>query len=69
MTPIAGRLEAANEVDDARFVPLAQAPELLSYARDATFSRRCPRRDRDPPDPPREGEEPHRMDEPISFAR
>jgi 8-oxo-dGTP diphosphatase len=35
MTPIAGTLEAANEVDDARFVTLAQAPELLSYARDA----------------------------------
>ena len=35
MTPIAGTLEAANEVDDARFVTLAHAPELLSYARDA----------------------------------
>ena len=35
MTPIAGTLAAANEVDDARFVTLAQAPELLSHARDA----------------------------------
>ena len=35
MTPIAGTLEAANEVDDARFVPLAEASELLTYARDA----------------------------------
>jgi 8-oxo-dGTP diphosphatase len=35
MTPIAGTLEAANEVDDARFVTLTQARELLSHARDA----------------------------------
>ena len=34
MTPIGGTLEAANEVDDARFVTLADARELLSYARD-----------------------------------
>jgi 8-oxo-dGTP pyrophosphatase MutT (NUDIX family) len=34
MTPIAGTLEAANEVDDARFVTPTQARELLSYARD-----------------------------------
>ena len=34
MTPIGGKLTAANEVDDARFVPLADARELLSYARD-----------------------------------
>ena len=34
MTPIAGTLAAANEVDDARFVPLPRAVELLSYARD-----------------------------------
>ena len=30
MTPVAGTLEAANEVDDARFVLLEEAPELLS---------------------------------------
>ncbi len=34
MTPIAGRLEPANEVDAARFVPLAEAAELLTYERD-----------------------------------
>lgn len=34
MTPIGGTLAAANEVDDAQFVPLADARELLSYARD-----------------------------------
>jgi len=34
VTPVAGRLEAANEVDDARFVPFAEARALLSYARD-----------------------------------
>ncbi len=33
-TPIGGRLEAANEVDDARFVTFAEARALLSYARD-----------------------------------
>ena len=42
MTPIAGTLEAANEVDDARFVTLAQAPELLSYARDAELLAELP---------------------------
>ena len=34
MTPVGGKLTAANEVDDARFVTLADARELLSYARD-----------------------------------
>ena len=34
MTPIGGRLEAANEVDQARFVPLAEAAALLTYERD-----------------------------------
>jgi 8-oxo-dGTP diphosphatase len=34
MTPTSGTLEPANEVDDARFVPLAEASELLTYARD-----------------------------------
>ena len=34
MTPSGGRLAAANEVDDARFVSLADARDLLSYRRD-----------------------------------
>ncbi len=34
MTPIAGELGAANEIDDARFVPIAEARSLLTYARD-----------------------------------
>jgi 8-oxo-dGTP pyrophosphatase MutT (NUDIX family) len=34
MTPIGGKLEAANEVDDARFVPLEEAKSLLTYQRD-----------------------------------
>jgi 8-oxo-dGTP diphosphatase len=34
MTPIGGTLAAANEVDDARWVSLAHAPELLTYERD-----------------------------------
>jgi 8-oxo-dGTP pyrophosphatase MutT (NUDIX family) len=34
MTPVGGRLAAANEVDDARFVPVSEAAELLTYARD-----------------------------------
>ena len=34
VTPVGGRLEAANEVDDVRFVPFAEARALLSYARD-----------------------------------
>jgi 8-oxo-dGTP diphosphatase len=34
MTPIGGTLAAANEVDHARWVSLAHAPELLTYERD-----------------------------------
>lgn len=34
MTPIGGSLAAANEVDDALWVSVAEAPELLSYERD-----------------------------------
>ena len=34
MTPVGGRLEAANEVDEARFVPVAEAAALLTYERD-----------------------------------
>jgi 8-oxo-dGTP diphosphatase len=35
MEPVSGSLAAANEVDDARFVPLAEARVLLTYGRDA----------------------------------
>ena len=34
MTPVGGQLEAANEVDDARFVPVREATALLTYERD-----------------------------------
>jgi len=34
MTPVAGVLAAANEIDDARFVPIAEAPGLLTYEHD-----------------------------------
>jgi 8-oxo-dGTP diphosphatase len=34
MTPVAGALAAAHEVDEARFVPLPRAAELLTYDRD-----------------------------------
>ena len=34
MTPIGGELAAANEVDDARWIPASDAPLLLTYARD-----------------------------------
>jgi 8-oxo-dGTP diphosphatase len=34
MTPVGGSVAAANEVDDARFVSLAEARRLLTYARD-----------------------------------
>ena len=34
MTPTAGTLAAANEVDDARWVPLGEAPGLLTYDHD-----------------------------------
>jgi 8-oxo-dGTP pyrophosphatase MutT (NUDIX family) len=34
MRPTAGTLGAANEVDDARWVPLGEAPMLLSYDHD-----------------------------------
>ena len=35
MTPIGGRLAAANEIDEVRFVPLAEAKARLTYERDA----------------------------------
>jgi 8-oxo-dGTP diphosphatase len=34
MTPVGGALAAAHEVDDARFVPVPRAAELLTYGRD-----------------------------------
>jgi 8-oxo-dGTP diphosphatase len=34
MTPVGGGLAAAHEVDDARFVPVRHAAELLTYDRD-----------------------------------
>ena len=34
MTPIGGRLAADNEIDEARFVPVAEALALLTYERD-----------------------------------
>ena len=34
MTPVGGVLAAANEIDDARFVPFAEASGLLTYERD-----------------------------------
>jgi 8-oxo-dGTP pyrophosphatase MutT (NUDIX family) len=34
MEPVSGHVAADNEVDDARFVPLAEARALLTYTRD-----------------------------------
>jgi 8-oxo-dGTP pyrophosphatase MutT (NUDIX family) len=34
MTPAGGRLAATNEVDEARWVPVAEARDALSHARD-----------------------------------
>ena len=34
MTPVGGQLGAANEIDEARFVPIADASALLTYERD-----------------------------------
>jgi 8-oxo-dGTP diphosphatase len=34
MTAVGGALEPANEVDDARWVPLEEVPRVLSYDRD-----------------------------------
>jgi 8-oxo-dGTP diphosphatase len=34
MTPVGGVLTAAHEVDDARFVPVTEAGDLLTYERD-----------------------------------
>jgi len=40
MTPIGGTLAPANEVDDARWVPLEEAPALLTYPRDVELLER-----------------------------
>ena len=34
MTPVAGTLQPAHEIDDARWVPLEEAVNVLSYDRD-----------------------------------
>ena len=34
MTEVGGRLEAATEIDEVRFVPIADAATLLTYPRD-----------------------------------
>jgi 8-oxo-dGTP diphosphatase len=34
MSAVSGELAAANEIDDARWIPLARAAEMLTYARD-----------------------------------
>lgn len=34
MTQVGGELAAANEIDDARFLPIAEAAALLTYDRD-----------------------------------
>jgi 8-oxo-dGTP diphosphatase len=34
MEPVSGHFAADNEIDEARFVPLAEARALLTYARD-----------------------------------
>jgi hypothetical protein len=39
MEPEAGELEAATEADDARWVPLAEAGDLLTYDRDRELAR------------------------------
>jgi hypothetical protein len=39
MTPLDGVLAPANEIDDARWVALADASTLLTYARDRELLR------------------------------
>jgi len=39
MEPVGGSLAAATEADDARWVPLAEAAELLTYERDHELAR------------------------------
>jgi len=42
MAPVAGTLRPANEIDGARWVPLAQAPAQLTYVRDRELLRDLP---------------------------
>jgi 8-oxo-dGTP pyrophosphatase MutT (NUDIX family) len=42
MTPVGGVLSAANEIDDARWVALAEAPARLTHARDRELLRELP---------------------------
>jgi 8-oxo-dGTP pyrophosphatase MutT (NUDIX family) len=44
MRPLEGTVEAANEVDEARWLPLDEAIELLSYERDRDVLRSLGRR-------------------------
>ena len=37
MEPVDGKLEYRHEVDAARWVPLAEARDVLTYARDAAL--------------------------------
>lgn len=39
MEPVSGELRPAHEVDDARWVPIADAEEFLSYERDRVIVR------------------------------
>ena len=40
MTPVRGELEASNEIDVARWVPVDEARSLLTYARDVAILER-----------------------------
>ena len=40
MTPVHGELEASNEIDVARWVPVDEARSLLTYARDVAILER-----------------------------
>jgi hypothetical protein len=40
MTPVGGDLVPANEVDDARWITLAEAASVLTYARDLELLKR-----------------------------
>ena len=42
MRPAGGRLDPSNEVDDARWVPFAEAEAMLTYARDREVLRSLP---------------------------
>ena len=42
MTPVGGALAPANEIDDARWVALAEAPARLTHARDRELLQEVP---------------------------